>query len=103
MKKELNEAKKLEAIHAVCEGLTQTQVEKMKSLAEGVEFTTEEEFATKLVDIKEGYFKSQVKSADSAALDDEVQIEEEKTPAKAGTQDSLIESYAKTISQTLVK
>jgi hypothetical protein len=52
MKKELNEHKKTEAIHAVCEGLTQTQVEKMKSLAEGVEFTTDEEFADKLVTLR---------------------------------------------------
>ena len=55
--KELNESKKQEAIHAVCEGLTQTQVEKMKQLAESVEFTTDEEFADKLVTLRESYFQ----------------------------------------------
>lgn len=101
LKKELSEAKKIEAVHAVCEGLTQTQVEKMKSLAEGIEFTTEEEYADKLQTIKESYFKSDVKTADNSALNDEVQIEEEKK-APAGS-DALMEAYAKTISQTLVK
>jgi hypothetical protein len=99
LNKELNEHKKLEAIYTACEGLTQTQVEKMKSLAEGVEFTTEEEFVEKLETIKESYFKSSVKTADSSALDDEVQIEEEvkKSPSYS---DSLVEQVARTISQT---
>lgn len=101
MKKEINEHKKIEAIHAVCEGLTQTQVEKMKSLAEGVEFTTEEEFADKLNTLKESYFKADVKVADNSALDDEVQIEEEKQTAKSA--DPMMEQYVKSISQTLVK
>ena len=100
MNKELSEHKKNEAIYTACEGLTQTQVEKMKSLAEGVEFTTEEEFNGKLETLKESYFKSPVKSADNSALDDEVQIEEEsKKPSGQG--DALIEQYARTISQTL--
>lgn len=101
LQKELNESKKLEAIHAACEGLTQTQVEKMKSLAEGVEFTTDVEFASKLETFKESYFKAEVKVADSSALDDEVQIEEEKKTT--GSSDPLMEQYAKTISKTLVK
>ena len=100
LNKELKEQQKIEAIHTVCEGLTQTQVEKLKSLAEGVEFTTEAEFAEKLNVIKESYFKEQVKSADASALDDEVHIEEE-TKKVSGSVDPLMEQYAKTISQTL--
>jgi hypothetical protein len=102
MKKELSESKKIEAIYAACEGLTQTQVEKMKSLAEGVDFTTSEEFNGKLETLKESYFKSEVKAADSSALDDEVMIEEEDKKVKISS-DPSIEQYAKTISQTLVK
>lgn len=99
--KELNEQKKIEAIYTACEGLTQTQVEKLKSLAEGVEFTTEEEFATKLSTLKESYFKAEVKVADNSSLDDEVQIEEDKKPVASS--DPMMELYSKTISQTLVK
>jgi hypothetical protein len=101
LSKELNEQKKIEAIYTACEGLTQTQVEKLKSLAENVEFTTEEEFVTKLDTLKESYFKTEVKVADKLALDEEVDIEEEKKTTKFA--DPSMEIYAKTISQTLVK
>ena len=98
--KELNEQKKIEAIYTACEGLTQTQVEKMKALAESVEFTTGEEFSQKLETLKESYFKSEVKVATNAALDDEVQLEEE---VKKTVTDPSMELYTKTISQTLIK
>ena len=101
LKKELNEHKKNEAIHAVCEGLTQTQVEKMKQLAESVEFTTDEEFADKLVTLRQSYFSAAVKPADSSALNEQVEIEEEKKETPSA--DPLINIYAKTISKTLAK
>ena len=97
----LNEQKKIEAIYTACEGLTQTQVEKMKSLAEGVDFTTGEEFTTKLDTLKESYFRADVKVATTDALDDEVLLEEEKRAIKSSN--SEIDYYAKSISQTLVK
>jgi hypothetical protein len=100
LKKELNEHKKTEAIYTACEGLTQTQVEKMKSLAEGVEFTTEDEFGTKLSTLKESYFKSDVKVADQSALD-EVLIEEEEKKSTSG--DPMMDQYVKSISKTLIK
>ena len=99
--KELNEQRKIEAIYTACEGLSQTQVEKLKSLAENVEFTTEEEFVGKLNTLKESYFKSEVKTADTSALDDEVQIDEEVKPKQNVFADASMEIYAKTISQTL--
>jgi hypothetical protein len=100
--KEINEQKKVEAIYAVCEGLTQTQAEKLRALAEGVEFTTEEEFASKLETLKESYFNTVVKVADTSALDDEVHIEEEKK-VSTGSSDPLMEQYVNVISKTLVK
>ena len=99
--KSLSEQKKIEAIYTACEGLSQTQVEKLKSLAEGVEFTTEEEFASKVETLKESYFKADVKVADNSALDDEVLIEEEKKVVKSA--DPSIDQYVRTISQTLIK
>jgi hypothetical protein len=101
LKKELNEQKKIEAIYTACEGLTQTQVEKLKSLAEGVEFTTESEFAAKMSTLKESYFKADVKFADKSALDDEVHIEEEKKTTKSSN--ALMEQYATTISKSVVR
>ena len=40
----------------VCEGLTQTQKEKMLSLAEGVEFESEEKYRESLKTLRESYF-----------------------------------------------
>jgi hypothetical protein len=100
LSKELNEQKKIEAIYTACEGLTQTQVEKLKSLAENVEFTTEDEFATKLGTLKESYFKSEVKVADNSALDEILVEEDEK---KSVSTDPSMEIYTKTISQSLAK
>ena len=101
MKKQINEFKKNEAIHAVCEGLTQTQVEKLKSLAESVEFTTEEEFGRKLETLVDSYFQQSVKAPVSSALNEAVEIEDEKAPSAAI--DPAIAQYAQIISKSLVK
>ena len=81
--------------------LFRSQVEKIKSLAESIEFTSDDEFAEKLETIKEAYIGSSVKSAGNSALDDEVQIIEE--DKKTGFVDPEIAAYTKTISQTLIK
>ena len=79
--------------------MTQTQVEKLKSLAEGVEFTTEDEFATKLETLKSSYFKEDYTVATDSALDDEVLIEEEKKTPRST--DSSIDQYVAGISKSL--
>lgn len=58
----LSESKKTEILYTVVEGLTATQAEKLKSLAEGVEFTSEEEYADKLATLRESYFPSSIKA-----------------------------------------
>jgi len=78
LKKSLTESRKLEVTHAVCEGLTATQVEKIKSLAESVDFSTEEEYKEKLETIRENYFPSGVKKADVAQLHEQVEDADEK-------------------------
>jgi hypothetical protein len=101
-KKEINEHKKLEAVQTVCEGLTQTQVEKMKSLAESVDFTTEEEFAEKLVTLKEAYTStSGVKFGEKSALEEGIDVEEVKS--ERVSHDPLIDAVARTISKSVIK
>lgn len=56
LKKQLGESKKTEILQGVCEGLTQTQVEKIRTLAESVEFTAEGDYSKKLSTIRENYF-----------------------------------------------
>jgi hypothetical protein len=101
-KKEINEHKKLEAVQTVCEGLPQTQVEKLKSLAETVEFTTEEDFADKLETLKEAYTgTSGVKFGERSALEEGIDVEEVKTDRVS--YDPLIDAVAKTISKSVIK
>ena len=56
LKKQLGESKKSEILNGVCEGLTQTQVEKVRTLAESVEFTAEGDYTKKVSTIRENYF-----------------------------------------------
>ena len=99
--KELNEYKKIQAVQAVCEGLTQTQVEKLKSLAESIEFTSEEDFAEKLNTLKEAYAPSTVKPAEKSALEEGIEIPEDKP--KMISADPLVDAVAKSISKSVLK
>ena len=60
IKKALIESHKLEITHEVTRDLTDTQVEKIKSLAESIDFSTEEEYKEKLETIRENYFPTNV-------------------------------------------
>lgn len=95
-KKALVEAKKNEIVTTVCEGLTATQVEKIKSLAESVEFSTEDEYAEKLETIRENYFPSGVKKADESQLHESVETEAEVQKSN----DPFIAAVAGAISKT---
>jgi hypothetical protein len=101
LRKEINEHKKIQAVQAVCEGLTQTQVEKLKSLAESVEFTSEEDFADKLNTLKEAYVPSTVRSGEKSALEEGVEVPEDK-PVKISA-DPLVDAVARTISKSVLK
>ena len=97
---ELNVAKRNEAIRKICEGLTEVQVEKMKSLAEGVEFTTEGEFNNKLAVIRENYFPLNKVKSEVTALQ-ETTVEEDK-PEVAEVH-GLMSHYVKAIAKTAPK
>ena len=94
---ELNVAKKNEAIRKICEGLTEVQIGKMKSLAEGVEFTTEGDFNNKLATIRENYFPTN-------KVTSEVKVAEETSePQPEVDVPSYMNHYVKAISKTLPK
>ena len=79
---QLNSVKKEKAISRICEGLTAVQAEKMKSLAESVEFTTDGDFDNKLAVIRENYFpsktnvKSEVKEIQKNMIAEEPEVEQ---------------------------
>jgi hypothetical protein len=99
-KKQLTEAVKVQLVNEVCEGLTATQVEKIKSLAESVEFSTEEEFVEKLETIRENYFPSGMKKAYAAQLHETVD-DTDGTDKKVSS-DPYVASVMQAISKTKI-
>lgn len=102
----ITEATKSEIVSSVCEGLTATQSEKVKTLAEGVEFTTEGEYAEKVKIIRESYFSqnnvdssSKVKQATNP-----VALTESAEPVQVITESNqVMDRYVRAISRTLPK
>lgn len=97
--KALVESRKKEITAEVCEGLIATQVEKIKTLAESVEFSTEDEYKEKLETIRENYFPSGVKKASEAQLQEEVTDGTEK---QAVSNDPYVAAVANAISKTKI-
>jgi len=97
IKKELVEMKKDKALSVVCEGLTDSQVEKMKSLAEGVDFD-EDTYSEKLATIKENYFPSEEVVESDATDEEPLEIEEEATQVTGS-----MAAYTQAISRSIKK
>ena len=97
--KALVESRKKEITAEVCEGLIATQVEKIKTLAESVEFSTEDEYKEKLETIRENYFPSGVKKASEAQLQEEVTDGSEK---QVVSNDPYVSAVANAISKTKI-
>ena len=97
--KALVESRKIEIAREVTEGLTATQAEKIKSLAEGVEFSTEDEYKTKLETIRENYFPSGAKKADETQLHEQLEDADEK---KVEINDPFVAAVSQAISKTKI-
>jgi hypothetical protein len=82
LSKNLNESARFEILVDMCEGLTSTQAEKLKSLSEGIDFRNPEDFVQKIGILKESYFTTNVsneKVLDSDSVEDGKMISEEVT------------------------
>jgi hypothetical protein len=74
--------------------LAETQVEKLKSLVEDVDFEDEETFAKKVATVKESYFKKEVTESTEAAY---TEAEEGDSPIQvSGAMDMYLKALAKT-------
>jgi len=93
MTEELEELKRDKVIAEASEGLAATQVEKLKKLAEDVDFDNEETFAQKVATIKESYFtKKTTESAD-------IEVEEDDSPIVESTSGAMAQ-YLSAIQRT---
>jgi hypothetical protein len=80
--KRLSESVSDNILDEVSEGLALSQKEKLASLAEGVEFESEEHYREKLVTLKEAYFASKPVSNSQEVISEEA-IVEDVSPAMA--------------------
>ena len=92
------ESRKSELVTSVCEGLTATQAEKVKALAEGVEFTTEGEYVKKLGIIRESYVKSEPTKVKAATK--QIQLAETSEPVIAEELAPSMAAYVNAIART---
>ena len=100
LRKELIESKKKAVLRDVCEGLTHSQTVKMKSLAEGVDFESAEDYSEKLETIKENYFPSEdTLSEDNSVDEDPVELED----IREETSDPGMRAYMDAITRSIKK
>tara|TARA_Y100000296_G_scaffold30273_1_gene35243 strand:- start:11658 stop:12818 length:1161 start_codon:yes stop_codon:yes gene_type:complete len=97
LRSQLSESKADEILADVTDGLADTQVEKVRSLSEGVTFEGEDDYREKLDTIVENYFPSNGKVAQEDDVDTDLDGEEEKVIP------SNMQGYMNAISRTTVK
>jgi hypothetical protein len=101
LRKELTESKKESVMRDASKDLTESQIIKLKSLAEGVDFESEEDFQTKIDTIRENYFAEAVAS-DSGNLDDEP-LEFAGNDVDQAVADPGMQAYMSAISRSIKK
>ena len=89
LNKRIGEFVKMEIVNECAVGLAETQKEKLASLAEGVEFETEEDFRNKVNTIKESYFTRKAELAESVSEP----TEEASEPLVEDTTSSTMSKY----------
>ena len=101
MNKAIEEHVKEDLFDDIAESLTDTQKEKFRTLAEGVDFVNEDKYVEKLNVLKESYFNesSETKMVDSGFDDAEPLDEEVQTRAI----DPEMSAYMNAISRTVKK
>ena len=91
MAEELELYKRESIIREATKDLAETQVEKLKGLAENVDFDDEETFAQKVAQLKESYFATTTKSQEDIVEDDDGPVME-----TSGSMDSYLKAIKKT-------
>ena len=97
LRKELIESRCVEIFAESAKGLVDTDVEKLKSLAEGLDFETEEQYREKLNVLRESYFN------DTVAVVSEDAGVEENTAEEATQTTTVMDRYASAISNQIKK
>ena len=95
LNKRVGEFVKMEIVNECAVGLAETQKEKLASLAEGVEFETEEDFRKKVETIKESYFTRKAELAESVSEPTEEASEPLVEETVSGTMSKYVDALAR--------
>lgn len=102
LNKTIDQYTKQEIFDNVAEGLALTQVEKLRQLAEGIDFDGMESYQKKLVLVKENYFPSQApKAAAAKEEDDAIGNNDLAEDTQITFQDQSVKRYFSAISRTV--
>ena len=100
LRKQLEAYKAKDILESYSKGLTDTQAEKLHTLAEGVEFNDSKEFERKVQIIKEQYFGGKAVLRESGDNLDPIDLDES---TETVVVDSAVAAYAQALSKTLRK
>jgi len=95
LNKRVGEFVKMEIVNECAVGLAETQKEKLASLAEGVEFETEEDFRNKVETIKESYFTRKAELTESVSDPTEEATEPLIESTASGTMSKYVDAIAR--------
>lgn len=98
LNKMINESKQYEILASACDGLTTTQAERLKALSEGIEFTTDTEYASKIKTLRESYFTGSVNT--NNVLDSVDEYNDGKTMINESTNGRMA-AYVRTLGKKL--
>lgn len=95
----IDEATKEATLEEVSEGLAETQVEKLRTLAEGIEYADAETYRKKLEIVKENYFTAKKPSTSTGLITEEIDGSDEDNREAVIPQN--MQMYAKAISKSV--
>ena len=95
LNKRIGEFVKMEIVNECAVGLAETQKEKLASLAEGVEFETEDDFRNKVNTIKESYFTRKAEVTEKVTEPTEESSEPLVESTTSGTMSKYVDAIAR--------
>lgn len=97
----LNVAHAAKIFSEISEDLTLTQVEKLKTLAEGVEFESSKDYAEKLTTLKETYFPSENAKEEVIAEVAQTKVNEKESGEMSESMKRIVESLSNTKTKSI--
>jgi hypothetical protein len=100
LSKSISEYSKHEIFDEVAEGLVMTQVEKLRQLAEGIDFDGTDNYKRKLVLVKENYFPAKPAAQDMSEEEDAIGNNDLNEEKQVSFQDPSMKRYFNSIART---